>query len=240
MDARLGSVEPDGRSPSCRSSSARRRWRRRPGSTSCSSSTRRRARCTIRTASARGRRRSRRPRAQWGIHDFTVWNEPNTRLYWTPQKGSQRTGRRRAGVRGAAREVLRLDPRRRPARARDRHGPLAARLDERVDRAARLPPRRRQGVSRLRPDDADHGPALGAPVPEPERPDEPAGRRLSEPGPLRHPGHEPRQAGGLGRVQRHRPADDAERAHLPDRRGRLADRHRRSCRSTSTRRTSGW
>jgi hypothetical protein len=21
----------------------------------------------------------------WGIHDFIVWNEPNTRLYWTPQ-----------------------------------------------------------------------------------------------------------------------------------------------------------
>jgi hypothetical protein len=26
---------------------------------------------------------------QWGIHDYTVWNEPNTRLYWTPQKDSQ-------------------------------------------------------------------------------------------------------------------------------------------------------
>ena len=25
---------------------------------------------------------------QWEIHDYTVWNEPNTRLYWTPQKGS--------------------------------------------------------------------------------------------------------------------------------------------------------
>ena len=23
---------------------------------------------------------------QWGIHDFIVWNEPNTRLYWSPQK----------------------------------------------------------------------------------------------------------------------------------------------------------
>ena len=23
---------------------------------------------------------------QWGIDDFTVWNEPNTRLYWYPQK----------------------------------------------------------------------------------------------------------------------------------------------------------
>ncbi len=22
----------------------------------------------------------------WGIHDYIVWNEPNTRLYWTPQK----------------------------------------------------------------------------------------------------------------------------------------------------------
>jgi hypothetical protein len=22
----------------------------------------------------------------WGIHDFIVWNEPNTRLYWSPQK----------------------------------------------------------------------------------------------------------------------------------------------------------
>ena len=24
--------------------------------------------------------------SQWGIHDFIVWNEPNTRLYWSPQK----------------------------------------------------------------------------------------------------------------------------------------------------------
>ena len=26
---------------------------------------------------------------QWGIHDYTVWNEPNTRLYWTPQKNAR-------------------------------------------------------------------------------------------------------------------------------------------------------
>jgi hypothetical protein len=25
---------------------------------------------------------------QWGIHDFIVWNEPNTALYWTPQDAS--------------------------------------------------------------------------------------------------------------------------------------------------------
>jgi hypothetical protein len=25
---------------------------------------------------------------QWDIHDFIVWNEPNTRLYWTPQQGA--------------------------------------------------------------------------------------------------------------------------------------------------------
>ncbi len=24
--------------------------------------------------------------SQWGIHDYIVWNEPNTRLYWVPQK----------------------------------------------------------------------------------------------------------------------------------------------------------
>jgi hypothetical protein len=24
----------------------------------------------------------------WGIHDYIVWNEPNTRLYWTPQKSA--------------------------------------------------------------------------------------------------------------------------------------------------------
>ena|GEM_PF-6811862 len=29
--------------------------------------------------------------SQWGIHDYIVWNEPNTRLYWSPQKS--RTGR---------------------------------------------------------------------------------------------------------------------------------------------------
>jgi hypothetical protein len=26
--------------------------------------------------------------AQWGIHDFIVWNEPNTQLYWNPQDNS--------------------------------------------------------------------------------------------------------------------------------------------------------
>ena len=26
--------------------------------------------------------------SQWGIHDYIVWNEPNTRLYWSPQKDS--------------------------------------------------------------------------------------------------------------------------------------------------------
>jgi len=26
--------------------------------------------------------------SQWGIHDFIVWNEPNTQLYWNPQDAS--------------------------------------------------------------------------------------------------------------------------------------------------------
>ena len=26
--------------------------------------------------------------SQWGIHDYIVWNEPNTRLYWSPQKSA--------------------------------------------------------------------------------------------------------------------------------------------------------
>jgi hypothetical protein len=26
--------------------------------------------------------------SQWGIHDFVVWNEPNTALYWSPQDAS--------------------------------------------------------------------------------------------------------------------------------------------------------
>ena len=26
--------------------------------------------------------------SEWGIHDFIVWNEPNTQLYWNPQDGS--------------------------------------------------------------------------------------------------------------------------------------------------------
>jgi hypothetical protein len=32
---------------------------------------------------------------QWGIHDYIVWNEPNTRLYWSPQKDA--SGRDVAG-----------------------------------------------------------------------------------------------------------------------------------------------
>jgi hypothetical protein len=27
--------------------------------------------------------------SQWGIHDYIIWNEPNTRLYWSPQKDSR-------------------------------------------------------------------------------------------------------------------------------------------------------
>jgi hypothetical protein len=27
--------------------------------------------------------------SQWGIHDYIVWNEPNTRLYWAPQKDAK-------------------------------------------------------------------------------------------------------------------------------------------------------
>jgi len=27
--------------------------------------------------------------SQWGIHDYIVWNEPNTRLYWSPQRDSR-------------------------------------------------------------------------------------------------------------------------------------------------------
>lgn len=26
--------------------------------------------------------------SRWGIHDYIIWNEPNTRLYWSPQKDS--------------------------------------------------------------------------------------------------------------------------------------------------------
>jgi hypothetical protein len=33
--------------------------------------------------------------SQWGIHDYIVWNEPNTRLYWSPQKDA--SGRDVAG-----------------------------------------------------------------------------------------------------------------------------------------------
>ncbi len=29
---------------------------------------------------------------QWGIHDFIVWNEPNTSLYWSPQDSSSAGG----------------------------------------------------------------------------------------------------------------------------------------------------
>ena len=65
------------------------------------------------------------------------------------------------------------------------------------------------------------------PYPNPGNPTDGPGRRLPEPGPLRGPGPRPRQAGGLGRVQRHGAADDPERPDVRDRRDRLADRHDR-------------
>jgi hypothetical protein len=38
---------------------------------------------------------------QWGIHDYIVWNEPNTLLYWSPQKNAKG-----ADVAGPAYETL--------------------------------------------------------------------------------------------------------------------------------------
>ena len=203
--------------------SARRRRRRRPASTSCSRST-------------RGRRVAHDPAAfcpwaalvantvkEWGIHDFIVWNEPNTSLYWSPQD-AQLAGR----VRGAARVLLRLDPRCRLERARDRVSALSPALErQRADRADPVHPRRRRGVQGLRPDDADHGSDVDPSVPEPEQPDRLARRRLLEPGLLRRSEPRPREAGDLRRLQRHGAADDAQRADVPHRRARLADRHDR-------------
>ena len=154
-------------------------------------------------------------------------------------EGREGQGRRGARVPRAARALLRRDPRDGPGGERHRHGSLAARLDEPVERAARLPARRRQGVSRLRPHHADHGSAVGASVPEPREPDRRPRCRLRQPRPLRRAEPRPREAGGLRRLQRHRAADDAERPHVHHRRDRLADRHDEVRAATSTPRTSG-
>ena len=140
------------RSTSCRSSSAPRRRRRRPAFASCSSLySLEGLASTTRSRSAPGRRRSRRRSSQWGIHDFIVWNEPNTRLYWSPQKDASGKDVAAPAYEALLAQLLRRDPRDRPGRERDRHGPLAARVDERLERAARLPARRRQGVPGLGP-----------------------------------------------------------------------------------------
>ena len=84
------------RSTSCRSSSAPRRRRRRPASAIILVA------LLVEGLAARPDRVLRvgeEGRAQtvneWGIHDFIVWNEPNTRLYWSPQKEAPaRTSRR--------------------------------------------------------------------------------------------------------------------------------------------------
>ena len=153
-------------------------------------------------------------------------------------EGRAGQGRRGARISRAARALLRHDPRGRPRRERDRDGSLPARVDEPVERAARLPARRRQGVSRLRAHHADHGSAVGASLPEPEQPDRRARCRLRQPRPLRRAEPRPREAGGLRRLQRHRAADDAERPHVHHRRDRLADRHDEVRAATSTPRTS--
>ena len=102
---------------------------------------------------------------QWGINDFIVWNEPNTALYGSPQK-LQRPRR----VRGASRSLLRLDPSRRSRGARRRLRTVPA-----VERPVADDPHpvyRGGGrrLSRVRADEADHGPDVIHPYPNPSRP----------------------------------------------------------------------
>ena len=90
LDARVRPERTRRRSTSCRSSSGPRPRRRRPA-------------CAIilvalfaqglaarpRRSSATGRRQVATTVNQWGIHDFVVGNEVNTRLYWSPQKDAK-------------------------------------------------------------------------------------------------------------------------------------------------------
>ena len=175
LDARVRCGQPGGDQRAAVPRSARRRRRRRPASTSCSRST-----------DGRRPRTTRRRSAQWAaLVANTVKAVGDPRLHRLERAEHVvvlvAAGRERAGgVRGAARAVLRLDPRRRLERARDRVRALAALERQRADRADPLHPRRRQGVQGLRPDDADHGSDVDPPVPEPEQPDRLARRRLHE------------------------------------------------------------
>ena len=137
----------------------------------------------------------------------------------------------RRGVRPVPRGRLRRAQGRRPDDHRRRCRPLAARqrpaarAEQRLDLARPVPRRARRVV----PDERARPAADGRPQlpPVPERGDRPARARLSvAERRLRQP--RPGQAGALGRVRRHRPADDARRAPALSRRGRLAGRHERA------------
>ena len=136
---------------------------------------------------------------QWGIHDFIVWNEPNTRLYWSPQKDDSGTD-----VAAPAYEALLatcydsihaadpaanvigmgLSPR---ASTSESTEPLVFLRD--VGKAYRASGRTTPIMDQL----SIH------PYPNPNSPTDSPGRRLRDRRPLRHPEPRPRQAGGLRR-----------------------------------------
>ena len=163
------------------------------------------------------------------VRQFVIGNEPNQPAFWRPQFS-------KAGANVSARR-LRALPRRRLRRAR-RRSTRRSRWSGSGSRRVATTSRRRRATSRPRRSAscARSAPGTGSggrtrplmdsfsfhPYPEPrDRPARPrlrlAERRLREP--------RPREAGALGRVPRHRAADDAERARAPSRRGRLAGRH---------------
>ena len=159
--------------------------------------------------------------------DYTVGNEPNKSVLLAAPVRRRRDRRRGRDVRARARRRVRRAEGDRPqdhgrsasaCRERGNDNPKAR--QQRLDLPDPLHPRPRRRLPRERP----HPPIMDQLVfhPYPESPADDllktyalAERRLRQP--------RPDQAGGLGRVQRHRAADHRERAAALRRRDRLAD-----------------
>ena len=146
------------------------------------------------------------------MKDYVIGNEPNQPRFWRPQYSTARASRVAAAqyvpVLAASYDALKaVDP------AINVIGVgLSPRGNDQPDRdgqplelAGALPARPRRRVPGERPDEADHGRARLPPVPEAAARAARASRYAWPNGRPREP--RPDQAGGLGRVQRHRAAD---------------------------------
>ena len=156
----------------------------------------------------------------WGIHDFVVWNEPNTALFWSPQDDGA----------PAKYEALLAQCYDAIHAADSQARVIGFGLSPRSNGPSQTAPLTfLAGVGAAYKASGRQAPIMDQlslhPYPNPNSPTDSPDVGYTVTTLLRRLEPRPRQAGGLRRLQRDEAAHDAERSHVPHRRARLADRH---------------